>query len=74
MPYSFLALFLLSCTISLQQLKAQGYVHESDMKTLRLRKKAFVEGRVPFNEDAMEPINEGKGQVEEQSLAKTTKN
>lgn len=33
---------------TLQQLKTQGYLHESDMKTLRLRKNAFVEKEIPF--------------------------
>jgi hypothetical protein len=33
---------------TLQRLKAQGYVHESDMKTLRLSKNAFVEKKIPF--------------------------
>lgn len=35
---------------TLQQLKNQGYVYESEMKTLRLRKKAFVAKQIPFGQ------------------------
>ena len=38
-------------------MKRDGYVHESEQKTLRLRKKAFVGGAVPFkNEDVDDEV------------------
>ncbi|KAL3912445.1 MAG: hypothetical protein SGILL_006877, partial [Bacillariaceae sp.] len=56
---------------SLQQMKKQGYVHESETKTLRLCKKAFVKGAVPFNEEAeqVEEVTKVEGESEEVAVA-----
>jgi hypothetical protein len=54
---------------SLQQMKQQGYVHESEMKTLRLRKKAFVNGNVPFIEEQNGTQEVVKGEVEKSIVA-----
>lgn len=61
----------LSLSLSLQQMKKQGYVHESETKTLRLRKKAFVKGAVPFNEEAeqVEEVTKVEGESEEVAVA-----